>query len=122
VSWIDRIVEQRIAEAIARGELDTPELSGASLDLDQQRTDGWWAEQLVRKERSRVLHEDSLPELATRRAAFWRAPTEQRLLELVADANAWIAGVNKQLQPTDALDRVDPTEAVASWRRLRSAR
>jgi hypothetical protein len=122
VSWIDRIVEQRIAEAIARGDLDTPDLRGASLDLDRQRDDGWWAEQLVRKERSRALREDSLPELAARRAALWRAPTEERLLELVADTNTWIGSINQQLQPADALDRIDRNDARATWKRLRPAR
>jgi hypothetical protein len=122
VSWIDRIVEQRIAEAIARGELDTPELRGASLDLDRQRNDGWWAEQLVRKERSRILREDSLPELATRRAAFWRAPTVPAMLELVADANKWIVGVNQRLLPADAMELFDPHEAVETWKTLRPAR
>ena len=122
VSWIDRIVEQRIAEAIERGELDTPNLRGASLDLDQQRSDGWWAEQLVRKERSRALREDSLPERGTRQTAFWRAPTLPELLHFVAEANKWIVGVNQQLLPADALELFDPRDAVETWKRLRAAK
>ena len=122
MSWIDRVVEQRIAEAIERGELDTPNLRGASLDLDQQRNDGWWAEQLVRKERSRVRREDSLEERAARQAAFWRAPSMSDVLHLVAEANKWIGSVNQLLLPADALELFDPHDTLATWKRLRPAR
>jgi hypothetical protein len=116
MSWIDQVVEQQIAAAIRRGELDTPEhLRGASLDLDTQRGDGWWAEQFVRKERVRLLREDSMPQRAARAAAFWRVPTVPLLLEQVADANKWIAGVNQQLQPADHLDLFVPREVIADW-------
>lgn len=117
MSWIDRIVEQQIAEAMQRGELDTPDrLKGKPLDLDTQRGDGWWAEQFVKRERSHLLREESLPERASRRAAFWRAPTPTALTELVTDANRWIAGLNQRLLPTDALELFDPREVTETWR------
>jgi len=59
VSWIDNIVERRIAEAIARDELVPDHLKGADLDLDTQRPDGWWAEEFVRRERARLDADDS---------------------------------------------------------------
>lgn len=120
MSWIDQVVEQQIAAAIKRGEMDIPEhLRGASLDLDTQRGDGWWAEQFVRKERSRLLRDDSLPERAVRAAGFWRAPTLQDLTPLVAAANKWIVGVNQQLQPADQLPLFDPHEVIADWKLAR---
>ena len=120
VSWIDQIVEQQIAAAIKRGDMDTPEhLRGASLDLDTQRGDGWWAEQFVRKERSRLLRDDSLPERATRASAFWRAPTINELTGLITDANKWIVSVNQRLQPADRMDLFDPQEVIADWKPAR---
>lgn len=122
MSWIDRIVEQQIAEAMARGELDTPErLKGKPLDLDTQRGDGWWAEQFVRRERSHVLHEESKEELARRRAAFWRAPDRAALTTLVTDANRWLAELNQRLQPADRFELFDPREVADTWRSLHPA-
>ena len=60
VSWVERLVEQRIAEAIERGELDPGPLRGKPIpDLDQHRPDGWWAEQFVIRERRRLAREDA---------------------------------------------------------------
>jgi len=120
VSWIDQIVEQQIAAAIARGDLETPtHLRGKTLDLDSQRGDGWWAEQFVRRERSRLLRDESLPERAQRAATFWRAESPAALTALVANANKWIVGVNQQLQPADHLDLFDPSEVMVDWRLAR---
>ena len=122
MSWIDQIVEQQIAAAIKRGELDTPEhLKGKPLDLDTQRGDGWWAEQFVRKERSRLLHDEALPERAQRAAAFWRAPSLAELTSQITGANKWIVGVNQQLQHADHLSLFDPTEVIADWHLARRA-
>ena len=57
MSWIENVVERRIAEAIARDELVPEHLKGADLDLDTQRTEGWWAEEFVRRERARLAAE-----------------------------------------------------------------
>lgn len=116
MSWIDHIVERQIAEAIARDELEPAHLRGKPLDLDTQRGDGWWAEQFVRKERSRILREDSVPQRAALLPKFWRAATVHELTELVAEANKWIVGVNQQLLPTDALALFDPREVIDTWK------
>ena len=58
MSWIDHVVERKIAEAIARDELVPEHMRGASLDLDTQRSEGWWAEEFVRRERARLDAED----------------------------------------------------------------
>ena len=120
MSWIDQIVEQQIAAAIKRGDLDTPEhLRGKPLDLDTQRGDGWWAEQFVRRERSRLLRDESAPERAARAATFWRAESPAALTALITDANKWVVSVNQQLQPADQLDLFDPSEVMADWRLAR---
>lgn len=58
MSWIDHVVERKIAAAIARDELVPEHMRGASLDLDNQRSEGWWAEEFVRRERARLDAED----------------------------------------------------------------
>ena len=51
---IDAVVERRISEAIARGEFDQGPFKGKPLpDIDTPRKPGWWAEELVRRERLR---------------------------------------------------------------------
>jgi hypothetical protein len=121
VSWIDHIVEKQIADAITRGELVPPHLHGAPLDLDTQRGDGWWAEQFVRKERSRLLHEESLPARAGYLPRFWRSATVGELTGLIAEANRWITTVNAQMLPADGLELFDPREVIDTWRSLRPA-
>lgn len=121
VSWIDHIVERQIAEAIARDELEPAHLRGKPLDLDTRRGDGWWAEQFVRKERSRILREDSVPQRAALQPKFWRAATVHELTELVADANKWIVGINQQLLPADALALFDPRDTIATWKSVHPA-
>ncbi len=120
MSWIDQIVEQQIAAAIKRGDLDTPaHLRGKPLDLDTQRSDGWWAEQFVRNERSRLLRDESMPERAKRAATFWRAESPADLTVLITNANSWTVGVNQHLRPADQLDLFDPSEVMADWRLAR---
>lgn len=122
MSWIDRIVEQQIAGAIERGELDIPEhLRGRPLDLDAPRNDGWWAEQFVRRERSQLLREESMPQRAAFLPRFWRAADTTELTALVTAANRWVAETNQRLSPTDALELFDPREVAATWRSLHSA-
>lgn len=122
MSWIDRIVERQIAEAMARGELDTPEhLRGKPLDLDTQRGDGWWAEQFVRRERSHLVREESMPQRAAYLPRFWRAADITELTALVTEANRWIAATNQRLQHGDQLELFDPREVADTWRSLHSA-
>ena len=120
MSYIDLTVERQIAEAIARGEMDGGALKGKPLpDADEMRPPGWWGEQLMRRERSRVLQEDSLPELATWRRRFWRAADTAELRRRLTEANRWVAGINGRLLREDALALVDPAEVAETWRRNR---
>ena len=53
MSWIERVIEERLAHAAASGELDAPHLHGKPLpDLDRPREQGWWADRFVRREMS----------------------------------------------------------------------
>lgn len=66
------VAERRIAEAIARGELDAERLRGKPIeDLDEQRPPGWWAERFVRDERLRLDREDAVAADVIR---AWRTP------------------------------------------------
>lgn len=117
MSYFERLVDEQIRQAMARGEFDDLPGAGRPLrDLDEQRQPGWFAENLVRRERSRVLREDTLAALASQRVAFWRAPSLDALRELVIAANRELATVNPRLEPDDRIDLVDLREAVATWR------
>ena len=75
----------------------------------------------MRKERSRILREDSVPQRAAFQAKFWRAATVHELAELVADANKWIVGINQQLLPADSLALFDPREMIDTWKSVHPA-
>ena len=96
MDWVSRIVEERLAKAHERGELDIPDrLKGKPIPgIDESRPDGWWAESLVRRERSRVRRDDADAALKSARVKFWQAESESELTERVGSANALIAHVN----------------------------
>ncbi|MGB3734253.1 MAG: hypothetical protein WA964_04800 [Ilumatobacter sp.] len=122
MDWVSRIVEERLAKATERGELDIPDrLKGKPIPgIDESRPDGWWAESLVRRERSRVRREDADAALVSARVEFWRAASERELAELVASANAMIAHVNLNVVDADRLELLDPADIARRWRDLRS--
>ncbi len=117
VSFIDRIVEQQIQAAMARGEFDDLPGAGKPLDLDP-REPGWWAEQFVRRERSRLLREEVVHDLAVRRAAFWRAGSIDELRELVTETNKVLTKANARMSSEDGLPLVDYGETVERWREV----
>jgi len=120
VSFLDRLIEQQIAAAMERGEFDDLPGKGRPLrDLDTQRGQGWFAEQLVRREHSRTLHERTQLDVVERRIAFWRAPTIADLRERVVAANRHIAEANVLLEPEDRFALFDFGEVVETWRRTR---
>ena len=79
VSWIERVIEERLAQAAAAGELDAPHLNGKPLpDLDRPREQGWWADQFVRRELSHDRRKVAEAAAAEARAGFWRADDRRR--------------------------------------------
>jgi len=119
VSWIERAVEERLAQAARNGELSAPHLEGKPLDdLEHQRSQGWWAERFVERELSHDRRVRAEADAAEARAAFWRAVTLDELHAAVAAANAAIARANVNLVLTDRLDPFDVADIEARWRRL----
>lgn len=117
MDYVELRVEQRIAEAIARGELDPGELKGMPIDdLDRPRKEGWWADQFVRRERSRFAAEDAAGERQRWERRLARTGDEDGLRQRVAEANRWIAEVNKGLLRPHAIERFDVDEEVSRWR------
>lgn len=118
MSWIERSVEQRLANAAAAGELDTPELNGRPLDLDAQRGEGWWADQFTRRELSHDRRRTAEEAAEAARVGFWRAPDRDELLRLVREANDAIERANINLVDADRLAAFDPAEVERRWREL----
>jgi len=120
MSWIERSVEERLANAATGGELDTPELNGTALDLDTPRGEGWWADQFTRRELSHDRRNTALAAVAVVRAGFWRSTTLEVLRERVLEANAAIAHVNINLIESDRLAPFDAIDIEDRWRTLRA--
>ncbi len=122
VSWIDRILEERLAQAAAEGELDAhPALKGKPIgDLHHQREQGWWAKQFVERELSHDRRQIAEHAAAAARAGFWRAESLDELRGLVASANAAIVEANINLVSNDRLERFDVADIESRWTALRS--
>jgi hypothetical protein len=122
MAFLDRLIEQQITAAMERGEFDDLPGRGRPLhDLDTQRSQGWFAEQMVRREHSRTRHERTQVEIGERRIAFWRASSLDELRERVVAANRHIAETNLLLEPEDRFALFDFSEVIATWRRVRPA-
>ena len=122
MSWIDRILEERLSQAAADGELDAhPALKGKPIgDLHHQREQGWWAKQFVERELSHDRRQVAEHAAAAARAGFWRAVSVEELRGLVASANAAIVEANINLVPSDRLARFELADIEARWSRLRA--
>jgi len=120
VSWIERAVEEQLAQAARNGDLDAPHLHGKPLaDLDRQRPQGWWADAFVERELSHDRRARAEAAAATARVGFWQAATVTDLHAAVAAANAAIVRANVNLVPADRLAPFDPADIEARWHRLR---
>jgi hypothetical protein len=121
VSWIERMLEERLAKAAAEGELDAPHLAGKPLpDIDTQRTQGWWADQFVRRERSHDRRQAAEAAAAHARAGFWKAASIEELRGLVDAANQAITTANINLVPADQLELFDWHDVATRWRTVRA--
>lgn len=120
VSWIDRMLEERLSQAAENGDLDAGPLQGKPLDdLDRPRPQGWWAEQFVRRELSHDRAKVAATAAARAKVGFWRAGSTDEVRELVRSANADVARANVNLVDGDRLPLFDADDIVARWRRLR---
>jgi hypothetical protein len=123
VSWIERSIEERLAEAAAAGELDAPTLQGKPLpDLDRPREQGWWANRFVARELSHDRRVRAEAGAAAARAGFWRAADVAELRDRVRDANVAIVRANVNLTAADRLEPFDAADIESRWRQLRDGR
>jgi hypothetical protein len=119
MSWIERVLEERLAQAARTGELSVPHLEGKPLaDLDHQRQQGWWAEQFVARELSHDRRQAAEAAASVARAGFWRAESVAELRERVGAANAAITNANINLVVSDRLDLFDADDVESRWRAL----
>jgi DnaJ homologue, subfamily C, member 28, conserved domain len=122
MSWVSRMVEQRLANAAEAGELDGGSLKGKPLPgIDTQRPDGWWAEQFVKRELSHDRRKAALEAAAVARTEFWKAASLGELRDQVITANEAIAKVNINLTDADQIERFDIADVRRRWSRLRPA-
>lgn len=123
MSWIERMLEQRLAAAARDGELDGGPLEGKPLaDLDRPRKAGWWADQFVKRELSHDRRVDAEVDAARARARFWDAASIDELRERVALANRAIVAANVNLVEADLIELFDFREIVDRWSALGSDR
>ena len=119
VSWIERIVEERLAKAAADGELATPHLEGKPIaDLHWERPEGWWGKQFFERELSHDRRTAALDAAALARAGFWRCADEASVRAAVDAANAAIDRANVNIVADQRVDRFDADDIVERWRRL----
>ncbi len=119
MSWLDRVVEERLAEAAANGELAAPDLEGRPIaDLHWERPEGWWARRFVERELSHDRRAATEAEISLARARFWRATSEDELRTLVARVNDEIDRANGRMVANDRLAPFDADDVVERWRRL----
>lgn len=113
------MLEERLAEAAANGELAAPDLEGRPIaDLHWERPEGWWAKRFVERELSHDRRAATEAEVALARARFWRATSEDEVRTLVADVNLEIDRANARMVAGDRLARFDADDVVERWRRL----
>ncbi len=120
MSWIERSIEEVLANAAAASRLDTPELRGRQLDLDIQRGQGWWADQFTRRELSHDRRQVAEATAEHARVGFWRAATIDDLRGRVRDANSAILRANINLVEVDRLEQFDANDIEDRWRRLKN--
>lgn len=118
MSWIERSVEEVLANAAAAGKLDTPELRGRPLDLDAHRGEGWWADQFARRELSHDRRQAAEDAADQARIGFWRAATLDDLRAKVVAANDAIEHANINLVEADRVRPFDEADIEDRWIRL----
>jgi len=116
---MDRVLEEQLAAAAEQGELIAEPLKGKPIPgIDEHRPDGWWANSLIRRERSADRREAAVEAVKTARVGFWRATDLDELRHLVGEANRAIETANINLIETDQLEPFDLADVEARWQRL----
>jgi len=119
MSWIESIVDQQIREAVARGEFDDLEGSGQPLPgIERPYDPGWWARQLVERERLNTALDQELDTVDQALARIWPLTNEKAVRTAVAELNARIETINASLPVQSRAHPLAADEIVALWRRF----
>lgn len=121
MSWIERAVEQRLADAAANGELDVADrYKGKPIPgIDEHRPHGTWVERFVERELSHDRRQAAVQAAASARVGFWQAATIDDLRDRVRTANAAIDKANINLVAADQLEPFELHDVEGRWRALR---
>lgn len=114
----ETLAERRIREAREQGLFDNLEGTGEPIaDLHVQRPEGWWANRLLKTERSKLKRSNLDQLVQSSMAQIWRLPSEVAVRKRVVELNSQIRDYNV-VTNLDARDLIDSAEVVATWRRL----
>ena len=116
---VDSIVERRIKAAREAGYFDDLPLTGKPIpDIDEHRPAGWWAERMIKSERSKLKELRLEDAVKAAMPALWRLPSEARVVARIAALNREITEHNR-LTALDPMPLLDAAKIVAQWRRFR---
>lgn len=102
-------VEERISEAIARGDFDHLPGSGKPLSRSDDGP-GWWARQLSARLRQEQVEEEKARQIDQRLGEAWVLSDREQV-------RAWVADINREFEAD-----LDPTEVIAVWEKMYRAR
>ena len=118
VSVFESIADRRIRDARAAGLFDDLPGAGKPIpDLDRIRPPGWWATQLVKRERSIIKAEELEEELRSAMPGLWRSRSAAAVRAKVDELNLCIDNYN-QITTWDRRTRLDTVDMVRRWERL----
>ena len=115
---IDAIAERAVEQARNDGLFDNLALHGKPIpDIDRQRRPGWWANQFVARERSKVAAMQLDADIRAAMPGLWRLAAEPDVRQRVEELNELIAKYNAatEVAPRELLDSDD---TVSTWKRM----
>lgn len=117
---IESIADRRIRAARTAGLFDNLSGKGKPIpDIDTERSPGWWADRVMRRERSILKSEDLDQVIRSAMPAVWRLETESDVRTEVAQLNKRIDEYNR-VTTWDPRARLDVADVVATWREVQA--
>ena len=114
----ETLAERRIREARERGLFDDLIGSGEPIsDLHVQRPEGWWANRLLKTERSKLKRANLDQLIQSSMPQIWRLPNEVDVRRRVVELNARVSDYNT-VSDLDTRELLDAAEILSTWRRL----
>lgn len=109
-------VERQIREAMDRGEFDDLPGAGRKLDLGADEGASWWAKRKLDEVRQRERLIEAARAIDNERDSLWALADQQSVRAEVARLNLQIEALNATLPPDEQLEKLDPVEALRTWR------